>query len=298
MLLGNNIKVHFAGMEDKVQYACKEIAGAKYSLWSCYKWLASKRPGDDMTVFQDIFIPKLTEQTDRHVIMDSGLFTMMFGAGKNVQQTKGTIQDWQDKQIEFVKQNGIKSTVVECDCQKLLGVEEAWYFRKRLKDNLKNPQINVYHKEDGKKGLDRLIEFSDYIAFSVPELRQVYGSNHAKVCRYLVEYTKNKKPEIDIHLLGCTDKKMLHQNRDCTSADSTSWLSGRRYGRVAGHHYTQLKDAAAVALEKKYRQQMEEWKLKLDIPSSEKLDSYYYMQGVLGIVSELRIYENICGPQD
>lgn len=297
-MLGSNIKVHFAGMEDKVQFACKEIAGAKYSLWSCYKYIAGKKPGDNMKVNQDIFIPKLVEETDKHVIMDSGLFTMMFGAGKHVEQTMGTIQDWQDKQLEFIKQNDIKSTIVECDCQKLLGVEEAWYFRERMRNRIKNKQINVYHKEDGKNGLDRLIEFADYIAFSIPELRGVYGSNHAKVARYLVEYTKNRKPEIDIHLLGCTDKKMLQQNKDCTSADSTSWLSGRRYGRVAGHHYTQLKDSAAVALERKYRAEMNEWKKKLDIPASEKLDGYYYMQGVLGLVSELRIYENICGPQD
>ena len=297
-MLGNNIKVHFAGMEDKVQFACKEIAGAKYSLWSCYKYIAGKKPGDDMRVTSDIFIPKLVENTDRHVIMDSGLFTMMFGAGKGVEQSAATIKDWQDKQLEFIRQNDIQSTIVECDCQKLLGVEEAWYFRRRMRDKIKNRQINVYHKEDGQKGLDRLIEFTDYIAFSVPELRGVYGNNHARVTRRLVEYTKNKKPEIDIHLLGCTDKKMLHENRDCTSADSTSWLSGRRYGRVAGYHYTQLRDSAAVALEKKYRAEMNRWKEILNIPSSEKLDNYYYMQGVLGLVSELRIYESICGPQD
>ena len=164
-MLGNNIKVHFAGMEDKVQFACKEIAGAKYSLWSCYKYIADKKPGDDMRVQSDIFIPKLVEETDRHVIMDSGLFTMMFGAGKGVEQSRGTIQDWQDKQLEFIRQNDIKSTIVECDCQKLLGVEDAWYFRRRMRDKIKNRQINVYHKEDGQKGLDRLIEFADYIAF-------------------------------------------------------------------------------------------------------------------------------------
>ena len=36
-----------------------------------------------------------------------------------------------------------------------------------------NRIINVFHKEDGKKGLERLIEFSDYIAISVPELRVI-----------------------------------------------------------------------------------------------------------------------------
>lgn len=48
--------------------------------------------------------------------------------------------------------------------------------------------------------------------------------------RYLTHYIKNRKPEIDIHLLGCTDVKMIAQNSFCTSADSTSWLSGVKYG--------------------------------------------------------------------
>lgn len=30
--------------------------------------------------------------------------------------------------------------------------------------------------------------------------------------------------------MGCTDVKMIAQNSFCTSADSTSWLSGVKYG--------------------------------------------------------------------
>ena len=63
------------------------------------------------------------------------------------------------------------ATCVEIDCQKVLGVEDAWYFRERMRRRLKNPQINVFHFEDGRRGLDRLIDFSSYIALSIPELR-------------------------------------------------------------------------------------------------------------------------------
>ena len=42
---------------------------------------------------------------------------------------------------------------------------------KGYEEKIPNRIINVFHIEDGQKGLDRLIEYSDYIALSVPELR-------------------------------------------------------------------------------------------------------------------------------
>ena len=99
-----------------------------------------------------------------------------------------------------------------------------------MKKLLDNPQINVFHFEDGMRGLDSLIDFSDYIALSIPELRIIKPKTFREDTRYLTHYIKNRKPEIDIHLLGCTDVKMIAQNSFCTSADSTSWLSGVKYG--------------------------------------------------------------------
>lgn len=134
------------------------------------------------------------------------------------------------KLIAFVQQNNLRCTCVELDCQKVLGVREAWYFRERMKKLLDNPQINVFHFEDGMRGLDSMIDFSDYIALSIPELRIIKPKTFREDTRYLTHYIKNRKPEIDIHLLGCTDVKMIAQNSFCTSADSTSWLSGVKYG--------------------------------------------------------------------
>lgn len=154
----------------------------------------------------------------------------MFGAGKNRKVDHDYLIRWQDKLIKFVMQNHLKCTCVEIDCQKLLGVEEAWFFRKRMKEKLPNRQINVFHYEDGKEGLDRLIDFSDYIAFSVPELRLVKPKTYKKDAVYLARYAKKRKPDIDIHMLGCTEYGMLKDISFCTTADSTSWLSGVKYG--------------------------------------------------------------------
>lgn len=172
----------------------------------------------------------MQDTVNRHVIQDSGLFTLMFGAGKGQTQTLESLTEWQDKLIAFVQQNNLRCTCVELDCQKVLGVREAWYFRERMKKLLDNPQINVFHFEDGMRGLDSMIDFSDYIALSIPELRIIKPKTFREDTRYLTHYIKNRKPEIDIHLLGCTDVKMIAQNSFCTSADSTSWLSGVKYG--------------------------------------------------------------------
>ena len=83
-----------------------------------------------------------------------------------------------------------------------------------------------------------MIEFSDYIAISVPELRHANKKNwvHTLAC-----YIKEKKPSIDIHLLGCTELELLHQCRFCTSADSTTWVGGKRFGFIEGNHITTIR---------------------------------------------------------
>lgn len=201
-LFDNNIKVHFAGSDGgEIFYAALLAAQTKYRLFSCYKYILKRRPDDDFRLPADHVI-RVQDTVNRHVIQDSGLFTLMFGAGKGQTQTLESLTEWQDKLIAFVQQNDLRCTCVELDCQKVLGVREAWYLRERMKKLLDNPQINVFHFEDGMRGLDSLIDFSDYIALSIPELRIIKPKTFREDTRYLTHYIKNRKPEIDIHLLG------------------------------------------------------------------------------------------------
>lgn len=201
-LFDNNIKVHFAGSDGgEIFYAALLAAQTKYRLFSCYKYILKCRPDDDFRLPADHVI-RVQDTVNRHVIQDSGLFTLMFGAGKGQTQTLESLTEWQDKLIAFVQQNNLRCTCVELDCQKVLGVREAWYFRERMKKLLNNPQINVFHFEDGMRGLDSMIDFSDYIALSIPELRIIKPKTFREDTRYLTHYIKNRKPEIDIHLLG------------------------------------------------------------------------------------------------
>lgn len=228
--LGDNVKIHFAGSDgEEIFYAALKAADIKYRLYSCFGFIDKKSVNNDFTLPENHII-KVQDREMKHVIQDSGLFTLMFGAGKGRKIDHDYLEEWQDKLIKFVIQNNLRCTCVEIDCQKLLGVEEAWYFRKRMKDKLPNRQINVFHYEDGEGGLNRLIDFADYIAISVPELRIVKPGTYKKDAVNLARYCKKRKPSIDIHMLGCTEYALLKDISFCTTADSTSWLSGVKYG--------------------------------------------------------------------
>ena len=204
-MFDNNVKVHFAGSDgEEIFYAALKCADTKYRLYSCYKYIKGKNKEDDFTLPYDHVIRDQI-RTNRHVIQDSGLFTLMFGAGKGEKQTLESLMDWQDKLCKFVLQNNLDCSVVEIDCQKVLGVEEAWYLRERMKKIIPNRIINVFHYEDGKEGLNRLIDFSEYIAISVPEIRIVKPRTYKQDVCSLTRYIKKRKPDIDIHLLGCTE---------------------------------------------------------------------------------------------
>lgn len=239
-MLGDNIKVHFAGSDYQQSVIDSLVmADVHYRLFTVYPAIVGKSKDGDFT--DKTGVCKRQQEVFNHVIMDSGLFTLMFGGSKGTTQTKQSLLDWQDKLIAFVNQNQLNCTCVEIDCQKVLGVDEAWYFRERMKQKLKNRQINVFHYEDGKTGLDRLIEFADYIAISVPEIRIVHPKTFREDTHKLACYIKNKKPNIDIHLLGCTDKKMLQQNRFWTSADSSSWTGVYRFATIQGRSAYDIK---------------------------------------------------------
>lgn len=250
----DNIKVHYAGSEVQSQFLAVTNLGVRYSLYTCFPFVEKMVFGKTKCPIiplkwqkgnESIDIPRYIAKNSRHTIQDSGLFTLMFG-GRSRADNSQIITKWYDSLIEFTLNHGAPVTCVEVDCQKILGVEKAWEFRERMKHDLPNNRIiNVFHLEDGHKGLDRLIEFSDYIAISIPELRFCGRKNYVPK---LACYIKKKKPSIDIHLLGCTEKGLLEKCKFCTSSDSTSYISGLRYGWIGDHHQKNIKTESVKKL--------------------------------------------------
>ena len=268
----------------------------RYALYSVFKFIDKKSVNEDFRL-PDNHLIKVLNSNYVHVIQDSGLFTLMFGAGKGRQIDHNYLLNWQDKLMKFVMQNDLKCTCVEIDCQKLLGVDEAWFFRERMKQYLPNRQINVFHYEDGKEGFDRLIEFSDYIAISVPELRIIKPKTYKKDAINLALYAKRKKPNIDIHMLGCTEYSMLPDMRFCTSADSTSWLSGVKYGyfsdgKTKGHINTFRRD-----IMEERKKIVEQELLSRNVSLSEKTIWYSTKASICATIAK-QWYEKLAGDQN
>jgi hypothetical protein len=242
-------KVHFAGSDNAPpRITALKAAGVQYRLFTCYPFVAGKKQGDDMRVSG---LHETRPGLYRHVIMDSGLFTLMFGAQSGAVQDEATIAAWQDRIIEFVTANDVHASIVECDCQKIVSPEYAWELRADLRARLPDREIiNVFHLEDGKGGFERLAEFSDYLAISVPELRIAQPRKYRQTVSALTRMAKRIKPGIKIHLLGCTELGLLRQNDFCDSADSSSWLSPLRYGYLKSNHIKNLrKDVASERME-------------------------------------------------
>ena len=236
------IKIHFAGCDNApADIVGLRVAGVRYRLFTSYPFIVHKESSAASFRVDNLY-EKIGQF--RHTILDSGIFTLMYGAGAGGDNSPEVMREWMHRLVRFVVDNNLDCDVVEVDCQKICSPEVAWELRKEMRELLpeKNNIINVYHTEDGEDGFRRLVEFSDYIAIGCPELRHVYPSNYQNKIGALTRLAKSIKPSIKIHLLGCTEKKILLANSFCDTSDSTSWVSGLRFGTIgaAGKHISQI----------------------------------------------------------
>lgn len=167
-------------------------------------------------------------------IMDSGLFSFMFGAQKGMLKTFDDYKSYALTYLAAVNAWGWKHAIVECDVQRVLGVPET----ERLRDEVFRPSghevVYVWHIPEGEDGLARLAQREKRIALSVPELRQVLGTGPTGGLKvraaliHLLGVIRKSGASPRVHLLGNTERSLVGLPAD--SCDSTSWNSGGRYG--------------------------------------------------------------------
>lgn len=286
-----NIKVHFAGTEQMNHAISSMAANVNYALGTAFPFVYKMFKNGKID--ENKIIKQVSSQY-KHYILDSGLFTLMFGALKG-KKDEAYLDKWYECLTDYVLHEQYKGTMVEVDCQKVLGVDKAWEYRMKMREKVPNRIINVFHIEDGQKGLDRMIEFSDYIALSVPELRALKKKEYLYT---LANYIKNKKPNIDIHLLGFTEKNSLDKFSFCSSCDSTSWLAPVIYGKIettaGANHIKNIKESI-------WRERASEWeKIKNKKFPNQKPPKNKKYYGTLVFAAEqfLKLYANIGGNQD
>lgn len=290
-MFGNNVKIHFAGADSVPFCAMLGAADVQYNLFSCYSYLVKNNKNFETDHM------KVVSGLAKHTIMDSGLFTLMFGAKAGETIDKKFLENWMYKHAELVTVNDLPFSCVEIDCQKVLSVKDAWYFRQKMREILpaKNRLINVFHMEDGRIGLDRLIEYSEYIAISVPELRIHRPKDYIELSIRLAHYIKNKKPSIDIHMLGCTQESIIKHINFCTSADSTSWIAPLKFGRIESRSTHNMNHDK---IREKYRTK---YHLILDtygVKDTYNCEKDYYYRGILSADIHKRKYEKWVGDQE
>ena len=221
------MRLHLAGSETPIFYHCAKVAGAKSFLMSYYYAFYKKKKWDDaLSVLR-------YDSTDNWII-DSGLFTMMFGSGKNQTYTREDLEKYTYKYLETMKKIEYTGTIVEMDVHKILGMDEVKDFRAIFEANWPlDRTIFVWHIEERIEGLIAMCKKYPYIALSIPELRKVV--KHISLEKYLhqlLALCHKANPNIKIHLLGDTEVKLMSSEL-YTTCDSTSWLSGARYGIVS-----------------------------------------------------------------
>lgn len=167
-------------------------------------------------------------------LLDSGAFTFM-------NNFKGTViwKDYVDRYAQFVKDNNIKY-FFELDIDALIGYEQVKELTRYLEKQVGRKCIPVWHKGRGKDEFLRICKEYDYIAIGGIVTKEI-KPNEYKYFKSLIDIAH--KHNCKIHGLGFTNLKNLKILK-FDSVDSTSWLSGSRFGQLNIYSNGRLKSVS------------------------------------------------------
>ena len=154
-------------------------------------------------------------------MLDSGAFTF-FTQGKHV--------DWEEyteRYAEFVKRNNVK-LFFELDIDALVGYERVLALRRRLELLTGRQPIPVWHRSRGKEEFLKMCEEYPYVALGGIVSKEFKPRDYKMFPWFINEAHKHNAK---IHGLGFTNLKGLKRYH-FDSVDSTSWVSGNRFGSI------------------------------------------------------------------
>lgn len=159
-------------------------------------------------------------------LLDSGAFTFM-----NNSKTDVDFDAYLTSYIEFINKHDIKY-FFELDIDAVVGLEEVERLRKRLETETGKKCIPVWHKSRGKEKFIEMCKEYDYVAIGGIVTKEIKPAEH-KYFKWFIDTAHSYGCQI--HGLGFTNLKGLYIfNFD--SVDSTSWVSGGRFGAM--YHFT------------------------------------------------------------
>lgn len=175
------------------------------------------RTWDKQNVLDLITIPKCA------FMLDSGAFTFM-NSGKEVHW-----KSYVDEYINFINKYDIKY-FIELDLYGVLGVSKTEKIRKYIEHHTDKKPIPVYHGTMPVSYFRKLCEEYPYVAISATgTLESSKWTRNTKVLKQVIKIGHSYGTKL--HGLGYTRMSNIN-NPDVLfdSIDSTSWLSGCRFG--------------------------------------------------------------------
>ena len=158
-------------------------------------------------------------------LLDSGAFTFM-----NSQKGNVDFNEYLTRYINFINKYDIKY-FFELDVDSIVGYEKVKQLRKRLENETGKKCIPVWHKSRGKEEYLKMCEEYDYVAIGGIVTKEITKDQYPFFTWFLNEAHKRN---CKVHGLGFTNITNLPKYH-FDSVDSTSWLSGGRYGQL--HQY-------------------------------------------------------------
>ncbi len=159
----------------------------------------------------------------KNFLLDSGAFTFM-------NQAKNHKVNW-DQYIEeyaaFINKLDIE-LFFELDIDVLVGIEEVERLRAKLEKLTGKKSIPVWHVSRGHDYWLKMIKEYDYVAIGGIVTKEI-KPKHYPIFKQLIKeaHAENCK----VHALGFTNLEGLTKYK-FDSVDSTSWLSGNRFGAI------------------------------------------------------------------
>lgn len=156
-------------------------------------------------------------------LLDSGAFTFMTSL-------KGKQIDWEQYVINygnFVKKHDVKH-FFELDIDLIVGIKEVERLRQLLEKTAERKCIPVWHKSRGLDYWKQMCKDYDYVAIGGIVTQEIKRSEY-DVFYPLLKIAKENNTKV--HGLGFTNLKGMEKYK-FYSVDSTSWLSGNKFGAV------------------------------------------------------------------
>jgi hypothetical protein len=156
-------------------------------------------------------------------LLDSGAFTFMTSL-------KGKAINWESYVINygnFIKHHDIKH-FFELDIDPIVGLKEVERLRGLLEKTSERKCIPVWHKSRGLDYWKQMCKDYDYVAIGGIVTQEIKRSEY-DVFYPLLKIAKENNCKV--HGLGFTNLKGMEKYK-FYSVDSTSWLSGNKFGAV------------------------------------------------------------------